>query len=351
MKAVILKNAKELTYEDVPTPKPGPGEVLLQVFAVSICGSDIKRVIEGHRIMPIILGHECSGVITEVGEGVNSSLIGTRAAVIPLIPCFKCQNCLQGLFSACKYYSFIGSRIDGCFSDFVIVPVNNLFPIGEDAKFEDAALIEPLTVIIHGLQRINHVSSKNVAIIGVGSLGALAIKWLKSLGMKNIIASDIDLFKLEYAKSLGADYIINPEQKDIIKEVMKITDGGVELILELAGTPQAIKNSISIAKPRAKILLFGNLPKGSMVSGDLFEQILRKELSIYGNWMSYSMDFPGNEWEILISALQSGTLNLTDVISHRYPLSETPGVFEKIINKSLAYRKIMLFPNEIFRNL
>ncbi len=110
MKAAVLENKGVLSYQEVPTPAPQPGHVLLKVKAVSICGSDIMRFTKGHRLYPLILGHECAGVVTEVGAGVNPDWIGTHAAVIPLIPDFQCEQCQRGYYSACYHYSFIGSR-------------------------------------------------------------------------------------------------------------------------------------------------------------------------------------------------------------------------------------------------
>jgi L-iditol 2-dehydrogenase len=346
MKAAMLENIRQIPYIEIQTPKPGIQEVLLQVQTVSICGSDIKRVLEGHRKMPLILGHECAGTVVEVGEGVDTSIIGMRAAVIPLVPCFKCKQCNQGLYSACDSYSFIGSRQNGCFAEYVTLPVSNLLPIGNNIKFEEAALFEPLTVVIHGLNRVGFTSGGSVVVLGAGSLGMLAIQWLRLKGADLIIASDVDDERLELASHLGAHLTINPNKKKIAAEVMAATGEGADLVLELAGVPQTLQDAITAARPQAKVLLTGNQPKGSVVPGDWIEQILRKELSLYGTWMSYSAPFPGPEWQEVMCAQLSGDLSLAEVISHRFPLSEIPRIFEGIASRQLSFRKIMLFPGK-----
>ena len=149
MKALVLENKGVMTYRDVPTPEPAAGHVLLQVKAVSICGSDIMRYTKGHRIYDLILGHECAGVIAQVGEGVSPALIGRHAAVIPVVPCFECEQCEAGRYSACHSYSFIGSRQDGGYAEYVVLRERNALLLPDDMDLEAAALIEPSTVARH----------------------------------------------------------------------------------------------------------------------------------------------------------------------------------------------------------
>jgi len=149
MKAAVLENQGVISYQEVPTPLPRDGHVLLKVKAVSICGSDIMRFVKGHRLYPLILGHECAGIITAVGAGGDANLIGSHAAIIPLIPCFQCEQCHLGHYSACHSYSFIGSRQSGGYAEYVEIPVLNALILPESLKFEYAALIEPSTVARH----------------------------------------------------------------------------------------------------------------------------------------------------------------------------------------------------------
>src|ERR1043165_6654035 len=191
MKAAVLENKGVLTYQEVPTSEPGPGHLRLKVKAISICGSDIKRYVDGHRMYPLILGHETSGIIDRVGEGVSESYIGRHAAIIPLVPCFACEQCERGYYSACHNYSFIGSRQSGGFAEFVDLPERNAFLLPDDLPFEHAALIEPSTVARHlwwlgGFQR-----GQTAVVLGAGSIGLMIVQWLRILGASHIIVSDI----------------------------------------------------------------------------------------------------------------------------------------------------------------
>ena len=182
MKAAILENQGVISYKEVPTPTPQKGHVLLKVKAVSICGSDIMRYVKGHRLYPLILGHECAGIITAVGEGVSESLIGAHAVVIPLVPCFQCEQCQVGRYSACHSYSFIGSRRDGGYAEYVEMPETNALILPDDLKFEAAALIEPSTVARHILDLGGFEPGQTAIVLGAGSIGLMVVQWLRILG-------------------------------------------------------------------------------------------------------------------------------------------------------------------------
>ena len=175
MKAAVLEDKGVISYKDVPTPQPRPGHVLIKVAAVSICGSDIKRFAQGHRTYPMILGHECAGVVETAGAGVDPRLIGRHVAVIPLVPCFECEQCRLGLYSACRSYSFIGSRQDGGFAEYVEVPERNLLPVPDEIGFEAAALVEPSTVARHMLDLGGFAAGQTAMVFGAGSIGGMIL--------------------------------------------------------------------------------------------------------------------------------------------------------------------------------
>lgn len=343
MNAAVLEGLGKIVYREVERPAPAAGEVLMRVRAASICGSDVSRVLKGHRVVPLILGHEAAGDVVEVGPGVDGELTGLRAAVVPLMPCMRCAYCLQGLYSACTGYSFIGSRRNGTFAEFVTLPVENLLPLPGDLDFEAGALIEPATVALHALERGGFESGQSAAALGAGSIGLMAVQWLRKLGAEKIFVSDLDEENLACARSFGAHAAFNPLREDIVSRVVEET-GGVDLALELAGAPQALTQSIEITRPRGSVVLTGNQPKDAVFPAGLMEQITRKELHVSGTWMSYSAPFPGHEWTDAAEALRSGDLNAAEMITHRFPLSEVEAVFKGIADRSFTYRKIILVP-------
>ncbi len=347
MKAAILENKGVMSVQDMPAPVPQPGNVILKVKAVSICGSDISRYVKGHRMYPLILGHECSGVITAVGEGVSESLMGKHAAIIPLVPCFECEQCKAGRYSACHSYSFIGSRQSGGFAEYVELRETNAFILPDDLPFEAAALIEPSTVARHIIDLGSFEQGQSAIVLGAGSIGLMAVQWLRILGAKLIICTDVVDENLVTAKKLGAHVTLNPTRDDVKAEVKRLTGDGVDLALECAGSPQALAQTIQVTRPRGNVVCGGNQPPEASLPMTFIEDLMRKELRLNGCFMSYSAPFPGHEWTETVARLQDGQLDMDTMISHRYPLTQAAQVFEDIGARRIAFRKIILQPEEM----
>jgi L-iditol 2-dehydrogenase len=346
MKATVLENKGVLTNIEIPTPVPQKGHVLLQVKAVSICGSDIMRFAKGHRMYPLILGHECAGVVISVGEGVSESWIGQRAAVIPLVPCFKCSQCQQGHYSACHSYSFIGSRQAGGFAEYVEMPEGNLFPIPDSVTFEQAALIEPSTVARHILDLGDFQRGQTAIVLGAGSMGLMGVQWLRIQKASLIICTDVVEENLQAARQLGATITLNPKVDDVKEAVKKLTGDGVNLAIEASGSPQALMQTIQVTAPRGSVVCGGNQPADSNLPLSFIEDLMRKELRLNGCFMSYSAPFPGHEWTETLEAVVNGSLDMNGMISHRYPLSQAGQVFDDITTRKIPRRKIILYPGE-----
>lgn len=344
MNAVVLEDKARISNREVPQPVLGPGHVLLQVKAVSICGSDISRYVKGHRTYPMIMGHECAGVVASVGEGVDERLVGSRAALIPLIPCFHCEQCRLGHYSACHNYSFLGSRQAGGFADYVKMPATNLLLIPDEVTFEAAALIEPATVARHILALGNFHAGQTAVVFGAGSIGLMLVQWLRILEASLIICVDIVDENLEVAKELGAHVTLNARDVDVQEEVKKLAGDGVDLALEAAGAPQTLAQTIQVTRPRGAVVCAGNQPLDATLPMTFIENMMRKELQINGCFMSYSAPFPGLEWTESLEAVVNGGLNMEAMISHRFALSEAPGVFESIRKHTMSHRKIIFYP-------
>jgi len=329
---------------DAPTSAPRPGHALMKVKAVSICGSDIKRYISGHRLYPLILGHECAGVIESVGEGVRPDLVGKHAAVIPLVPCFECAQCQAGRYSACHSYSFIGSRQAGGFAEYVELPERCVFVVPEDLSLEHVALIEPSTVGRHMVALGDFQAGQSAVVLGAGSIGLMIVQWLRILGASQIIVTDISDANLAVAEKLGAHVALNARKVDVVSEVHNLTGDGVDLTLEATGVPSVLEQAVPMTRPRGNIVLGGNQPLDQSLPLTFIEQMMRRELSIIGCFMSYSAPFPGHEWDDTIQALLDGGLDMETMISHRFALSDTPDIFARIGAHEMTHLKIMLNP-------
>ena len=344
MKAAVLEDKGVLVHREVPPPEAGPGDVLLQVHASAVCGSDIHRFLRGHRTYPMILGHEAAGVITAVGEGVVADLLGRRAALIPLVPCHACEQCLAGHFSACGTYSFVGSRRAGAFAELVAVPAANVMLVPDDLPFESAALIEPSTVARHMLDLGGFSRGSSAIVLGAGSIGLMLVQWLRVLGADPIIATDVADANLEVARALGAHLALNPIRDAVGDEVRRLTGAGVDLALEASGSPAALAQTIEVTRPRGAIVLGGNQPPDATLPMTFIESLMRRELRLTGCFMSYSGPWPGHEWTDGLAAVMDGGLDMPAMISHRAPLSEAPAVFAEIAAHRLVHRKIIFDP-------
>lgn len=344
MRAAVLEDRQVLTVREVPDPIPGRGDVLLEVRASAVCGSDIHRYLRGHRTYPIILGHEAAGVIRSVGEDVDPELVGRRAALIPLVPCHICEQCRAGRFSACVAYSFIGSRRDGAFAELVALPSRNVLPVPDTLGFESAALIEPSTVARHMLDLGGFVPGGSAVVLGAGSIGLMLVQWLRVLGAGLIVATDIAPENLEVARAVGATVILDPTRDDVPGEIRRLTGAGVDLALEATGSPAALAQTIEVTRPRGAIVLGGNQPQDATLPMAFIERLMRKELTLAGCFMSYSAPWPGHEWTDGLAAVLDGGLDMDAMISHRAPLSEAPALFAAIGAHRLGHRKIVFDP-------
>ena len=344
MKAAVLEDRGVLAYRDVPDPEPAAGEVLLDVRASAVCGSDIHRFLRGHRTYPMILGHEAAGVITAVGDGTDPGLVGRRAALVPLVPCHDCGECQVGRFSACSQYSFIGSRRAGAFAERVVVPARNVLLVPDDLAFESAALIEPSTVARHMLDLGGFRRGQSAVVLGAGSIGLMLVQWLRVLGADPIIATDVTDANLEAAHVLGAGATLNPTRDDVVAGIRQLCAAGVDLALEAAGSPAALVQAIEATRPRGAVVLGGNQPPDASLPMTIVESLMRKELTVTGCFMSYSAPWPGHEWTDGLAAVLDGGLDMTAMISHRASLSDAPRLFAEIEAHRLVHRKIVFDP-------
>jgi len=293
---------------------------------------------------PLILGHECSGTIDAVGVGVSADKVGAHAAVVPVVPCFECEPCHRGHYSACHSYSFIGSRQSGGFADYVELPLRNALIVPDELPFDHVALIEPSTVARHMLALADFQAGETAVVLGAGSIGLMIVQWLRILGASLIICTDISDDNLAVAHRLGAHMTLNPLRDDVVAAVRDLTGEGVDISLEAAGVPQTLLQTVSLTRPRGKVICGGNQPLNQTLPLAFIEDMMRRELTIIGCFMSYSAPFPGHEWTETVTALLDGSLDMDTMISHHFNLAQAPEVFARIGAHELVHRKIMLHP-------
>lgn len=344
MKAGVVHGREDIRVEDITKPVPKEGQVLIKVKYTGICGSDVPRVNqEACHFYPNVLGHEFSGVVEELGDGVSSLKVGDRVAGVPLVPCMKCEDCQSGDYSLCKNYSFIGSREFGSFAEYVVVPEKNAVKFEDEVTFEQGAFFEPSTVALHGLLRVPYEEGKTVAILGGGTIGLFTMQWARIFGAKKVVVFDINDERLSLAEKLGADNIINTLEEDFMTNALELTNNrGFDYIYETAGNTITMKMAFELAANKSKVCFIGTPTKEISFSVKEWEQMNRKEFTLTGSWMSYSAPFPGKEWEMTAHYFKTGELKFEkSLIYKKIPLKNIDSAFE-MYKQGLVKGKILI---------
>lgn len=342
MKAGVLFANEDIRYTDYETPKINADEVLVKVKMTGICGSDVPRVLHnGAHFFPIVLGHEFSGEIVEIGENAKDKFaIGDRVSGAPLVPCMKCVDCQNGNFSLCKSYTFIGSRIQGSFAEYVKLPYQNAIKFDKSISFEQGAFFEPSTVALHGINCADYKGGGDVAILGGGTIGLFTMQWAKIFGAKTVTVFDISDNRLKLAKKLGADFIVNTINEQPQKDKYSF-------VYETAGQVATMQLAFEIASNKASVCFIGTPHQDMTFTPKLWENMNRKEFKLTGSWMSYSAPFPGDEWTLTAHYFKTGQLKFDDsLIFKKLPMSQINDAFMLYKDPKAIGGKILLYNEE-----
>ncbi|WP_461866978.1 L-threonine 3-dehydrogenase [Thermococcus sp.] len=328
---------------EVDIPKPGPGEVLIKVLATTICGTDLhiyewNEWAQSRIKPPQIMGHEVAGEVIEVGLGVDTVQVGDYISAETHIVCGKCYQCRTGNYHICQNTKIFGVDMDGVFAEYAIVPAQNAWKNPKGMPPEYASLQEPLGNAVDTVLA-GPIAGKSTLITGAGPLGLLGITVAKASGAYPVIVSEPSEFRRKLAKEVGADYVINPFEEDVVKEVKDITDGnGVDVFLEFSGAPKALEQGLQAVTPGGRVSLLGLFPRD--VTLDFNNLIIFKSLTVYGITGRHLW----NTWYTVSRLIQSGKLNLEPVLTHRYKGFDK---FEEAFELMRAGKtgKVVFFPN------
>jgi propanol-preferring alcohol dehydrogenase len=334
MKAARFYRVGEpLRIELIPVPEVSPEEVLVNVKACGICGSDIRIVYEGvtpTAYSPITLGHEPAGVIVEVGSQVEGWKVGDRVTVSPFLTCGKCVKCLSGNSQICLSRRVIGIHGEGGLAEFLKMPAKNLVRLPENIPFDQGGIaVDAVATPFHAITNRGVLKvGEKVAVFGCGGLGIHGVQIAKVCGASLVIAVDTIESVLDRAKKAGADEVINPEKEDSIQRIKEMTGNmGVDLALEFIGLKETIDQAIQCIRVGGRIVVAGLGPEGILLPPPT--AFVRSELSLHGSYGSTTLEIQN-----VVDLIASGKLNLSDSITERFPLED--------VNKGLEHlhRKI-----------
>jgi len=333
MKAVVIQSAGEILYKEVPDPIIPEGWVKVAVKAVGVCSSDIGRALHGSAYhYPIVLGHEIGGIVFEVGPNVSKNHIGKRVAISPLIPCGKCEWCENGRYSMCDEYDYLGSRRDGGCADFVIAPERNLVFLPDNVSLDDAGVMEPASVTLHGLDK-RIFAHDDVVILGAGNLGLFALQQARILGAGRVFVVDLMRHRLNIAESLGGIPIQADAQNDGTKELLDQTHNRrADLVVDTCGVASVQANALAMVRKGGRIVYMGLPHKDVCITPANFNWLVRCEVEIFGSWNSYSAPYPGTAWHANVDYFSSGKLKSGPVITHHFPMREAEKAY-RLLNE------------------
>ena len=345
MKAYVLHGANDIRYEEVEKPVAKNGEVIVAVKAVGICGSDIPRIYQtGAHVHPLIPGHEFAGRVVEIGSGVDPKWKDKAVGVFPLIPCGECVPCKHKQYEMCRHYNYLGSRCDGGFAEYVAVPERNLIELPFGVSYEQAAMLEPMSVAVHCMRRISPKKDDKVFVYGLGTIGLLLVMFLKESGIENLYVIGNKEFQKSNILKLGIDEGNYCDSKviDVTGWIMEKTHSiGADCIFECIGKNETVSKCIENAAPAGKVMLVGNPYSDMALDKNIYWKILRNQLTLTGTWNSSFICEEDDDWHYVVNKIANGLVKPEELISHRFSLEGLEKGMQIMRDKSEDYVKVM----------
>ncbi|VAW23076.1 2,3-butanediol dehydrogenase, R-alcohol forming, (R)- and (S)-acetoin-specific [hydrothermal vent metagenome] len=343
MKALVLEEYNKLIYKDMPAPIFARNEVLVKVKACGICGSDVHGMdgSTGRRKPPLIMGHEASGEIAGCGGEVSGWNVGDRvtfdSTIYPLDDWFT----LKGFYNLSENRQVLGVSTDeycrhGAFAEYVAIPQHILYKIPDKVAFEQAAMVEPVAVAMHAVNRPHLQLGESAVVVGTGMIGLFIVQLLALSGISPVIAVDVDKNKLALAKKFGADEVINPEKSNSGDIVKRLTGNrGADLVFEAVGVTPTVNTAINLVRKGGKVVLVGNLsPKIEFP----LQSVVAREIKVLG-----SCAIRG-EYDAVLKLIEAGKISVDEMISAVAPLSEGSEWFHRLYGKEPGLNKVILIP-------
>ena len=330
MKSVVIEQPNEISLWERDVPQPGPGQLMIQVMASGICGTDL-HIYRGEYMgkYPVIPGHEFSGIVAAVGSGITRFQVGDRVAVEPNIACDNCVNCLNNRQNFCLNWQAIGVTVPGGMEEYVIVPERAAFSIG-NLPFEIGAFMEPLSCVVHGVERAKIGLADQVAIFGAGPIGNLMLQMARIQGAAHITVLEINPGRAEAARQTGADQVVNTFEE--------LPPETYDIVIDATGAIPVMNRTIDFVRKGGTVLLFGVPPSGRNIEMEGFK-IFQKGLTLLSSFTSVRNSFQA------VDLLQSGQVRVDSLISHRLPLEDMPHALELIESRDPAVKKVIVQPN------
>lgn len=343
MKALVLTRYNQFDFQDVPEPQIGPEDVLLQVRACGICGSDVHGMdgSTGRRRPPVIMGHEAAGVVAAVGANVSEWKPGDRVTFDSTIFCGRCGPCRAGRVNLCDHRRVLGVSCDeyrqhGAMAERVAVPQHILYRLPDSLSFQRAAMVEPVSIAYHAVHRARIAVNDTAVVVGAGMIGLLVVQMLRLAGCGRIIAVDLDAGRLAVAGRLGAHDTLQADAVDAPAEILRLTGGrGADLALEVVGVATTVQTAIASVRKGGQLVLVGNVsPRVELP----LQAVVTRELTLYGSCSS------AGEYPACLDLIASGAIDVDVLASATVPLADGAAWFERLHRAEPGLMKVILEP-------
>jgi L-iditol 2-dehydrogenase len=342
MKTLLLSKYNHLEIADLPRPTPLADEVLIQVAACGICGSDVHGYdgSSGRRIPPIVMGHEAAGRVAAVGEKVTSLAEGDRVTFDSTIYCGACSHCLRGDVNLCDNRQVLGVscgdyRRAGAFAEYVVVPARIVYRLPDQLSFTEAAMLEATAVALHAVNVTQMPPDSAALVIGAGMIGLLILQALRATGCSRVFVADIDESRLKMATELGATAVLSAKS-DLVPQIIKLTNGtGVDVVLEAVGRNETVSAAIDCVRKGGTVTLVGNISPEVTLP---LQKVVSRQIRLQGSCAS------AGEYPKAIELLASGAIRVKPLITAVAPLDQGPAWFERLHAGEPNLLKVVLTP-------
>ncbi len=340
MRAIVIDQPNVIALREIETPEPGPGEVRVRSVRAGVCRTDLDIVtgaLDPRWVrFPVVPGHEWSGVVDSVGEGVAGVEPGGRVVCEGNIPCLSCQRCRAGDTHLCQSYDAVGFTRGGGWGEFVVVPARILHVLPDHVSFDAAVLIEPGSCVVKALGRARIEPADTIGVVGVGAMGALTIRIARLRSPASIVAYGLRDEELELALALGADAAVNVAQADAEAETRRLVGGGLDVVIETAGAVAAAELSTRLVREGGRLVLLGIAGQGQELTLPA-DRVPLRDLTVFG-----SVGYTTAAWAQMVGLLRQRLVELDPIVTHRFPLERYEDAFALMDDREGVVARIVL---------
>lgn len=333
----VMTEPGKIEFRQIEKPEISADEILMQTKRIGVCGSDI-HVFHGlhpYTSYPVTQGHEVSGVVAAVGKNVKGFSVDDKITFTPQVTCGECYPCQNGMYHICETLKVMGFQTNGSGQEYFPIPVWNVLKLPDDFSLDYGALVEPIAVAVHSLQRGGDVAGKKVLVLGAGTIGNLTAQTAKAMGAETVMITDISKYKLEKAKTCGIDFVINTTEDDLGDAIAAhFGPTKADLILECVGVQATADQAVENARKGTTIVIVGVFGEKPTINIGLVQD---RELSLVGTLM-----YQKGEFEKAIDLIATGKMYLDDLVTHRFKFEQYLEAYHAIEESNGEYMKVMI---------